>query len=78
MEPIEFGSERTASPALIAQRLIRLAEQLESGKLIVDEQEFAVADKVYLVLELEEQHTEDGVMFELEIELSYPIALTED
>lgn len=74
----EFESEKLARTTEVAQRLRRLAEQMEQGTVIIDEEEISIPDKIELKIEFEEQYDDDlaePIGFELEVELLWPIQL---
>jgi amphi-Trp domain-containing protein len=80
-EEVEFELQRTSPPAKVAERLRRLADQLESGTITLDEDEIAVPEKLALKIEFEEQYEgeeEQSLRFEIEIELKWPIQMGQD
>lgn len=74
--PEEMRYETTQSPAQIAARLRKMADQLEQGTVTVIEQDIQVAEKLYLKIEFEEEYGEDDeVMFEIEVEIAWPLEI---
>lgn len=75
--PEEMKYEITQQPAQIAARLRKLADELETGKVMVVEQEVEVAEYLKLKIEFEEQYG-DEAMFEIEIEIAWPVEAEND
>jgi len=75
--PEEMKYEITQQPAQIAARLRKLADELETGKVTVVEQEVEVAEYLKLKIEFEEQYGGDA-MFEIEIEIAWPVEAEDD
>lgn len=67
--------EMTQSPAEIAERLRKMADELDAGNLTVVEQALAVPETLKLKVELEEDHEGEiaDVNFEIEIELEWSV-----
>ena len=75
-EEVEFELQRTSTPAKVAERLRRLADQLEAGLITLDEDEITVPEKLALKIEFEEQYQgeeDQSLCFEIEIELKWPL-----
>ncbi len=77
-EELELELERTIQPAKVAQRLRSLADQLVAGAVTIDEEVIPIPDSVYLTIEFEEQHEDDDVSFEIEVELAWPVRFYEE
>lgn len=79
--PDEMLYEITQSPAKIAARLRKLADELEKdGKVTVVDQEIDIPERLHMKVELEEEHDGDldDANFEIEVEFTWPVRMQED
>ncbi|GAB4526546.1 MAG: hypothetical protein OHK0046_43460 [Anaerolineae bacterium] len=78
--PDKMRYETTQGAAKIAERLRKMADELETGTLTVVDQPVSIPEQLHLKIELEEEHEGEigEANFEIEIELVWPVRMQDD